>query len=358
METYSVELTRELAQLGELELALQVLPGRTDGRTPPKIAIAGFFVKSLLRLWRDRRYYDLVHFGDFALFPLAWWNRVISRNTRNVISLHGLDVIYGRRSGLAPMLYRIFVAWARGRRCVDRFIANSRNTARLLTEQGFSPISVVPLGVRLKDPSNAPAISAIGRERYVLFFGRIFRRKGILWFAKNVLPGLPDDVKLYVVGTIWDPKEGEALRNNPRVNMLGAFPLDLSVAQFEELKRKAVAIVMPNVKNPDGKDVEGFGLTALEAADGGAPLLASDLEGIRDAVRHGETGFLLPPEDPAAWANQILDLLSWSQSERQRFAARSRQALEKHYSWSRVAKDTCEIYSQCIKHSAANRDTC
>jgi glycosyltransferase involved in cell wall biosynthesis len=48
---------------------------------------------------------------------------------------------------------------------------------------------------------------------------------------------------------------------------------------------------MPNI--PVSGDMEGFGLTALEASASGSLVVASDLEGISDAIRDGKNGFLI-----------------------------------------------------------------
>ena len=46
---------------------------------------------------------------------------------------------------------------------------------------------------------------------------------------------------------------------------------------------------------------EGLPKSALEAMASGKPLVATDIPGCREAVVDGETGFLVPPRDPAAW---------------------------------------------------------
>jgi phosphatidylinositol alpha-1,6-mannosyltransferase len=56
--------------------------------------------------------------------------------------------------------------------------------------------------------------------------------------------------------------------------------------------------------------MEGFGLVTIEAGLRGTPVVAAALEGINDAVIDGETGFLLPPEDPDAWARRLGDLVT------------------------------------------------
>lgn len=354
METYSLELSQELEKLPDVVLTILVLECRPDGRPPHALALAGFFMRSAWHIFSHKRHYDVIHFGDMVQIGLAWWSRLCSPSTCNVIALHGLDVIYGRRSGVLPRIYRAYLSWAQRRNCVDCFIANSRNTGSLLQQQGFDPVSVVPLATRVvSDGQNVP-VEEIGDEQFVLFFGRIFARKGPRWFAENVLPLLDDEILFYVVGTIWDEQDGTYLRNHPRVRMPGAFPADISLDEFYSLKRRAIAIVMPNQNNPDGTDVEGFGLTALEAADNGAPLIASDLEGIRDAVMHGKTGFLEPAEDARAWAARIDELRQWSIEQRKEFSNEAVRCLRQHYSWERVATDTASVYRRCLETKGSN----
>ena len=50
---------------------------------------------------------------------------------------------------------------------------------------------------------------------------------------------------------------------------------------------------------------EPLGLVALEGAAAGLPVVASDHGGVREAVRHGETGLLVPPGDTAALAGAL-----------------------------------------------------
>ena len=61
-----------------------------------------------------------------------------------------------------------------------------------------------------------------------------------------------------------------------------------------------------------------------------------------DAVRDGETGVLVDPEDPAAIAAAI-DRLLTDDELRRRMGAAGRHAVETYYNWDRVAKDLIEI---------------
>lgn len=55
---------------------------------------------------------------------------------------------------------------------------------------------------------------------------------------------------------------------------------------------------------------EGFSNVILEAMAAGLPVVATDVGGNREAVMNGVTGWLVPPKDPDAMADKILDLLS------------------------------------------------
>jgi len=70
-----------------------------------------------------------------------------------------------------------------------------------------------------------------------------------------------------------------------------------------EWLHRASVLVYPSPK-------EGWGISAIEAAACGTPVVASDSEGLRDAVRHGMTGFLVPHTDVGAWAGRLRELLT------------------------------------------------
>lgn len=54
---------------------------------------------------------------------------------------------------------------------------------------------------------------------------------------------------------------------------------------------------------------ESFGRTLVEAMLCGTPVVAADDGGHREIIRHGETGFLVRPDDPDAFADTVTDLL-------------------------------------------------
>jgi glycosyltransferase involved in cell wall biosynthesis len=86
-------------------------------------------------------------------------------------------------------------------------------------------------------------------------------------------------------------------------------------------------------------NVEGFGISFLEAAASGVPSVAGDSGGVRSAVRDGETGIVVPSTDIPIIATAIASLLR-DDTRRKAMGRAARLAVETHYNWNRVARDT------------------
>jgi glycosyltransferase involved in cell wall biosynthesis len=69
-----------------------------------------------------------------------------------------------------------------------------------------------------------------------------------------------------------------------------------------DLLREVDAVIVPFHQ-------ESFSLVALEALYAGVPVIAASGGGPDDFIRHGENGWLIPPDDPAAIARQLAELL-------------------------------------------------
>jgi glycosyltransferase involved in cell wall biosynthesis len=98
-----------------------------------------------------------------------------------------------------------------------------------------------------------------------------------------------------------------------------------------ELYRRAWAVVFPSPK-------EGWGITNLEAAACGTPALASDSPGLRESVRDGETGVLVPHGDVGALAGAMAGLAR-DRALRERLG-RGARVFAESLSWERAARET------------------
>ncbi len=343
METYSYKLAEALRE--RVELNVKALPGNADGSTPSIWRLTWFVCKTAFHLLRHAGRYDIVHFTDPVLLPLAWCVRLRGKASC-FVTVHGLDMIYHRRRTMAGRLYALFMRLAvRIRKSVCCVIANSHHTASLAEEAGFGPVQVVPLGASIPEVRHTSERSG---APYVLFVGRLVPRKGLSWFIRNVLPDLPEDVRLKVVGTPWEKRELEAVRESPRADWVGPVSND----RLNTLLAGATATIMPNVPTLAGTDVEGFGLVALEAGVAGSVPVVASLEGLKDAVREGENGFQVEAENPALWRDTLLRILSWSDEQRRDFREKMRDTIAEHFTWCIVADRTVALYQQARSSNA------
>jgi phosphatidylinositol alpha-1,6-mannosyltransferase len=93
-------------------------------------------------------------------------------------------------------------------------------------------------------------------------------------------------------------------------------------------------------------NVEGFGISFVEAAASGVPSVAGDSGGVRSAVLDGDTGFVVPPEDVAQAAGAVGRLLG-DEALRRRMGAAARAASLQLFNWDRVVRDTIDFAADC-----------
>jgi glycosyltransferase involved in cell wall biosynthesis len=334
METYSEELTEELAR--HVDLTLNVLPGQPDGSTPSVGALILFGLRTVWLLLTRERGCDVVHGADMALWPLVLVARLTSPRAALVLSAHGTDVAYGDRRGPVAALYRAYAALGARLLGTAWVVANSKATADRAEALGYANVEVVPLASRQSE-----AVLPESPKPYVLFVGRHFeRRKGLRWFVDEVLPLLPEEIGLYVASPLRGARDARKLAHD-RVRLLGP----VRGRALRTLMAEAICVVVPNIPVRDGH-FEGFGLVAVEAAAAGGVVLASRIDGFADSVIDGETGFLLPPGDASIWARAIMTIADCRPAERRQLIAKARASCAAHFSWERVARDTCAVYAK------------
>lgn len=90
--------------------------------------------------------------------------------------------------------------------------------------------------------------------------------------------------------------------------------------EVAELLATAHCYTQPSIITPSGK-MEGIPVALMEAMAGQLPVLATELSGIPELVRPGETGYLVPPADTAALAEALEKIYNAPEEAAQRAAA-------------------------------------
>jgi glycosyltransferase involved in cell wall biosynthesis len=145
---------------------------------------------------------------------------------------------------------------------------------------------------------------SVAQPGLLFHVGRLKRYKGVgtLIRALALVRGQAPEARLVIGGSGDDRPYLEKLARDAGVGDAVEFRGYLGEAEKVRLYNEAAVFLNASLK-------EGWGLTSVEANACGTPVVASDAPGLRDSVRHGETGLLAAPDDPAAFAAAILSIL-------------------------------------------------
>ena len=100
-------------------------------------------------------------------------------------------------------------------------------------------------------------------------------------------------------------------------------------------------------RRADATRVEGFGVALAEASACGLPVIAGKSGGLAEAVKDGETGFVVEPTEVEAVTAALQRLLG-DQLLARRIGQAARKSVESYYNWDRVIRDLREIEAQVV----------
>jgi colanic acid/amylovoran biosynthesis glycosyltransferase len=250
------------------------------------------------------------HFGPdgVSVMPLARRLRIPL-----IVTFHGGDCTVARHYlWLSGKLYNyhFLLREERLKKEAALFLAASDFLRRRLLDKGYPERKVRTHYIGVDTEKFKPA-ERVSDEPYILCVGRHAAVKGIdvLLRAFSGLVKKHRELSLLQVG--GGPLTGtlqtlaHTLGIAARVRFLGAQPHDTIV----ELMRGARVFALPSQETENGES-EGLGIVFNEASACGVPIVATRHGGIPEAVRDGETGFLVPERDDAALAEKLDMLLS------------------------------------------------
>jgi glycosyltransferase involved in cell wall biosynthesis len=178
-----------------------------------------------------------------------------------------------------------------------------------------------PMGGRAPDPT-------------FLYVGRLKRYKGLEIALQAIAMAREEHavrLRLEIAGSGDDRERLERLVRSLGIAEQVAFLGYISEHEKLQRYRRAWAVVFPSPK-------EGWGITNVEAAACGTPAVASDSPGLRDSVRHGETGELVPHGDARRLA-EALARLARDPALVERYGAAARRFAEE-LSWEATVSAT------------------
>lgn len=203
------------------------------------------------------------------------------------------------------------------------------------------PVKIIPNAVdteKFKPPRE-------GREDYVLYVGRLVRRKGvhILIRAAGILEEQGIKCKVLIAGRGYFERYLRLLSADlGNIEFLG----EVSERRKAELYRKARVFVLPSLVG------ESFGVVLLEAFASATPVVATRVGGIPEIVEHGVDGFLVEPGEPSQLAEAISEILT-SESMWRKMSLNARRKAIERYSISIVGS----LYEQAYTEAFERKET-
>ena len=264
------------------------------------------YLAAVLRCLRDDRDYDLVVCGHINLLPLAWLaSRIMSLPL--VLFIYGIDAWHPGKSALANML-------ARRARWVVSISATTARKFRAWANPDIQHLRVLPnaihaewYGPGAKNPDLVRRYALQGKT-VLMTLGRLVSAERYKGFDEvlELMPELIKTVPGLVYLIVGDGSDQARLQEKARaLGMADRVVFTGQIAEAEKAGhyRLADAYVMASCG-------EGFGFVLLEAMACGIPVVASELDGGREAVRDGQLGILIDPVDRDALRGAILEALA------------------------------------------------
>lgn len=339
VESQNFELYSHLSKIADVEL----LANR-------KRWLILFFLKyAALRALFSSKKYDVIFLGSCILGPVGWLVKKFSR-TPVVAVAHGLDLTW-KNPIYQKLWLRTFIPK------LDKLIAVGNETIEVGVSRGISreQFVFIPNGVdteKFKKPHTREELEKVVGEKLfgkkiILTTGRLAIHKGMDWFVSEVMPKIGGEVIYLIAGEGEKRKDIEkAIRENHlenKVKMLG-YVTDLA---REILYNTADIYVKPNIK-VEGT-MEGFGMVVLEAAVCELPVVATRLEGLKDAIQDGKNGFLVAPNDADGFAKKIEYLLG-DDEFRKSFGKKAREYTKDNFSWEKISQKYLEEINKVINN--------
>lgn len=302
---------------------------------PWDVVVAYLYVSVYYYVYSYRYAPDVVYWVNV---PLPW--PILTRRPRVAIFHHvAIDTFFDTHP-FPQSLLGFLAQWIgvlRERR--HPTVSVSPSTTEELVSRGHDPDTVHEIRNGLELDRYRPGGET--DRPMVLYLGGLERYKGV-----DRIPAIhrqlerrsTKPVELHVAG-----------RDGPERSAIEGYCERVESAQFHgfvgedrkiDLLQRAWVFLAPS-------RVEGWGIAVLEANACGTPAVGSDVKGLRDSIRNGETGWLVDGTDPVDFADRVRDLLE-NDETRTRFGRRAREWAESH-SWE-ASVDDLERLLRSVAH--------
>lgn len=236
-----------------------------------------------------------------------------------------------------PLQFQMWL-WRKWRHAFRRIVANSRAVQESLIADGIEPVEVIHNGVMVESLTRVLSATPVA-----VFAGRLVSEKGVdvlLHAFALVVRDLPE-AQLLLAGEGPERAKLAALAEQLNISKQVTFLGHLSKGDMERAFSQAWVQVVPS------RWAEPFGLVAVEAMMRATAVIASRMGGLEEILHDGETGYLVPPNDPHQLAKRLETLLR-DRSKADAMGRSGRQVAEARFSLARQCEQFVSLYQQMV----------
>lgn len=350
MQRVSLQLVDTLSRNIEVDLKTVKLEAEW-GSIGTKTAF--FLIENVLSLPKTVRNYK----ADIILFS-SMVTASIAPLIREKIKIPMVTINHGHDVTLSVRLYQRYLRTVF--KSLDGVISVSEATRMASIKRGMDPSKGISLpngfspgDFNLHECDKETARDSLLKKldlplngkKVLLTTGRLIKRKGHEWFITEVLPKIQSDVVYIVLGDGPEiARISKVVRSSPHTHnifLLGRQPDNILQLAY----CAADLFIMPNIVVPG--DMEGFGVVMLEANLMNTPVIASDLEGIKDVIEPGKNGYRIEVGNDILFASEIDRVLH---NELDTLSESCRSYIYSNFTWENVSLRYIEYLKTVIRN--------
>lgn len=275
--------------------------------------------------------YDVIHFHE-AEFSFPFFSHFIKKP--KLLHLHGIKFDYFKRYHLSRLLLET---------SADMYLSITKQMKNELTMLGIPQNKIIHFPNSVDSKIFHPGKKKV--DNTILYVARIAPTKGLHVLLKS-LSYLKNSVDLEIIGPQgWDLDyyqnilkliDTENRRGVHKIRYLQCIDQSTLIEKYQ----KASIFVLPSFFEP-------FGVVLLEAMSCETPAVSTQVGGIPEVVRNGETGLLVPVNNPLKLA-QAIDYLIENKDVRIKFGEAGRKWVTENFSLEISAKKLSDIYQKLV----------
>ncbi len=271
-----------------------------------------------------------------------------------------MDITFGSQKGILPKIYtKINIPSLKK---LDHLFAVGNVTREEAIKVGIAEkkIDFIPNGVSVnelyekhdrKELEKLTGFRDLEEKIVILRLGRFVTHKGISWFIGNVMPKLSSKFVMVAAGNRVGKSVGNKDDFSVCESVIAQYNLHQRVVLLPSVSTQTVKILLntvdivvsPNIKLPG--TMEGFGINVIEAAACERVVIASNIEGLKDAIKEGKNGFFAQAENADHWIKKIEAVAEAGPDFRKNFGQKARKFVEENFSWDKI----CQLYLEKMK---------